>query len=119
MSEATEQDRPIYHITDRERWERSVDHYLDPSLNDEGFIHCSFLDQLLGPANALFRGRYGLVVLVIDPSRLGAEVVVEDSYDSGTAYPHVYGPIEHDAVVDVVAFPTDDDGRFRLPAALS
>ncbi len=91
---------------------------LDPSLDTEGFIHCSYDSQVLLPANALFSGRDDLVLLAINPEKLKSDLVIEDSYNSGTAFPHVYGPIEVDAVYRVVDFPSNSDGQFSLPQDL-
>ncbi len=91
---------------------------IDPSLESEGFIHCSYANQVLLPANALFRGQTDLLLLVIDPAILCSSLVVEDSYGSGTEFPHVYGPIELEAVISTVPFPANDDGVFSLPVSL-
>ena len=108
----------ILHIVSRADWEtavRSGEAYEAPSLASEGFIHCSTAAQVLGPANEFYRGQDGLVLLVIDPDRLDADVVYEDCYDSGEAFPHIYGPIALAAVVEVVDFPAGPDGTFTLP----
>lgn len=91
----------------------------DPSLETEGFIHCSYLDQVPLPANALFTGQTDLLLLVIDPAKLASPLVIEDSYGSGTEFPHVYGPIELAAVTTTVPFPANDDGGFSLPVTLA
>ena len=91
---------------------------LDPSLETEGFIHCSYEDQVLVPANALFAGQSDLLLLVIDPKRLTSDLVVEDSYASGTAFPHIYGPIDLDAVIDSIPFPCNSEGLFHLPGEI-
>jgi uncharacterized protein (DUF952 family) len=108
----------ILHITDRDDWEaaRSAGEYRLDSLEAEGFIHCSTPEQVLGPANELYRGRTGLVLLVIDPSRLSARLVYEDLANAGQAFPHIYGPLNLDAVTRVVPFPPGPDGSFDLPA---
>lgn len=107
----------ILHITRRLDWESAQEagEYRDDSLQTEGFIHCSTPEQVLGPANAFYAGQSDLVLLVIDPARLAAKLVYEDSYDSGTAFPHVYGPLNLDAVTAVVPFPPLPDGTFELP----
>ena len=108
----------ILHITRLVDWEAAQalgDYRLD-SLEIEGFIHCSTPEQVLGPANEFYRGQSGLVLLVIDPERLAAELVYEDSYHVGTAFPHIYGPLNLDAVTSVVPFPAGADGTFELPA---
>lgn len=58
------------------------------------------------------------MLLVIDTERLGIEPVYEDCYDSGMAFPHLYGPVPVAAVVEVIDFPPGPDGRFVEPAAL-
>lgn len=108
----------ILHITTRAEWEaaRALGDYRLDTLDSEGFIHCSTPQQVLGPANTMYRGQDGLVLLVIDPARLAAELVYEDCYETGEAFPHIYGPLNLDAVVRVVPFPPLADGTFALPA---
>ena len=89
-----------------------------PSLDSEGFVHCSYPDQLLIPANERFRGRRDLVVLVLDASVIEPPLVVEDSYGSGTLFPHVYGPIPIQAIERVIEFQPEPDGSFELPALI-
>lgn len=80
------------------------------SLADEGFIHASRADQWAG-----VRQRYyadvtePLVLLVIDRARLAAEVLDEAVPDSEETFPHVYGPIEVAAVVEVRALDPSGD----------
>lgn len=107
----------ILHITSRADWEAAQalgDYRLD-TLETEGFIHCSTPKQVLGPANEFYRGRHDLVLLVIDPTRLAVELVYEDCYETGAAFPHIYGPLNLDAVTSVVPFPPRPDGTFELP----
>lgn len=106
----------LLHITSRGDWEEGqASDYTAPSLPTEGFIHCSTPGQVLLPADALFRGQRGLVLLCIDSRLLSAPVVYEDCYEAGQDFPHVYGPIDRAAVVAVVAFPPGADGAFSVP----
>jgi uncharacterized protein (DUF952 family) len=110
----------IYHIVQRGRWEeaRSEGSYQSSSLDSEGFIHCSTLEQVRRVADTHFRGQRGLVLLVIQSARVRAEIRYEGSQgDEG--FPHIYGPLNTDAVARVVAFETGDDGRFQLPPEIS
>ncbi len=111
---------PLLHICSRTNWRKAQDlgRLKDPSLDSEGFIHCSFVDQVLTPANALFTGQTDLILLVIDRSRLKSRLVIEDSYGSGMEFPHVYGPIELEAVTSTVDFPVNEDGTFSLPKSV-
>ena len=71
------------------------------SLAEEGFIHCSFHRQVAATAARFYADVDDVVLLRIDPARLGVPVVVEDLFDTGEAFPHVYGPIPLGAVVEV------------------
>lgn len=110
----------ILHITTEKEWQTAVaaGEYRADSLESEGFIHCSTVDQVLLPANERFAGQTGLILLTIDPAKLSAELVYEDCYESGQEFPHVYGPLNLDAVAGLLDFLPNPDGTFSLPAEL-
>jgi len=110
----------ILHITTREAWERgkAAGAYRADSLATEGFIHCSAPDQVLGPAQRFFADRDDLLLLLVDADRLRSEVRVERAFDVEQDFPHVYGPLDLDAVVDAVEFGRNEAGEFVLPAAV-
>lgn len=112
----------ILHFCPRSAWEaaRTAGAYAADTLASEGFIHCSTADQVHVPANALARGRTGLVLLEVDETRLPEPPRWESdpSDPQAMAFPHVYGPIPVAAVVAVHDFPPGADGRFRLPPTL-
>jgi len=118
--EIGERHRHVLHITSADQWAQQKGDrvFRDASLDAEGFIHCSTVDQLLIPANERFVGRADLVLLVVDTTELQAELVYEDCYESGTEFPHIYGPINRSAVIRVIDFPPDADGRFSCPVSL-
>lgn len=60
----------IYHITTSHAWEAAQRHgeYRAPSLETQGFIHCSDANQVVRVANAIFPGEKGLVLLHIAPA---------------------------------------------------
>jgi glutathione S-transferase len=70
------------------------------TLAEEGYIHCSFAEQVAETARRFYGDLDDVVVLRIDPQRLTSPVVVEDLVGAGEAFPHVYGPIDLDAVVE-------------------
>ncbi|MFW5692133.1 MAG: GNAT family N-acetyltransferase [Chloroflexota bacterium] len=119
--------RMIYHITAREDWERARRNgiYEPASLATEGFIHASKRDQVVRVADAVFANRTDLLLLVIDPARLASELREEPpdlsvpaEHVAGETFPHIYGPLNLNAVVDVIEFPSGLDGRFELPPPL-
>ena len=71
------------------------------TLAEEGFIHCSFADQVASTAERFYADVDDAVILRIDPGRLTSRVVVEDLDGTGEQFPHVYGPIAVSAVVEV------------------
>lgn len=111
----------IFHITTRVQWEqpRTTGVYRGDTLDTEGFIHCSTVTQILGVANRFYRGRHDLVLLHIDPTRVHPEIRYEppDAPESDR-YPHIYGPLNADAVVEVPALEPQADGTFRLPQGM-
>lgn len=110
---------PIFHITPAADWEaaRAAGSYAADSLASEGFIHFSTRRQVLAVAERFYGGRAGLVLLEADPARLAAELRYEES-EPGERFPHLYGPLNLDAVVSVHPFPPEPDGTFRMPAGL-
>jgi uncharacterized protein (DUF952 family) len=104
----------ILHFCGRDDWASAqiAGVYAADTLQTEGFIHCSTIDTVLIPANAIARGRHDLVLLEIDDTRLDAPVRIEGGF------PHVYGPIPVEAVIAVHDFPCRSDGMFELPASL-
>ena len=85
----------------------------DRSLEEEGFVHCSDDDQVLGVANAFYAdAEEPLIVLRIAVDRLQAPVRWESVDGSTESFPHVYGPVPIDAVVSVSPLHRVADGSF-------
>jgi len=87
------------------------------SLTTEGFIHCSDRGQVIRVANSIFRSTGGLLLLHIDRERLRSPVVYENLEGGTEMFPHVYGPINLDAVRRVTPFEPAEDGSFDHHAA--
>ena len=114
----------ILHITTRKDWESAVlaGKLATSSLQDEGFIHCSTAKQAADTANIFFEAQKGLVLLCMDEAKLTARLRYEaptggGAHDPsvGNLFPHVYGPIDLDAVMKIVDFPPNEDGSCCLP----
>ena len=110
----------IYHLVRRSDWEdRSLPgEYSASSLTVEGFNHCSGDEaQLLAVARRLYSGETDLLVLEVETEALSAEVKREPSR-SGEIYPHIYGPINVEAVTGVRQLVAAPEGGFRLGPAI-
>lgn len=90
----------IFHIALPEKWTPDYEFYEADSLATEGFIHCSFAEQLDGVLERYYSGVERVIILEIDPSKLTSKLVEEPSTNN-EIYPHIYGPINIDAVVGV------------------
>lgn len=106
----------IFHLAPQAEWE-DAGTYRPASLTEDGFIHCSTASQLLGVANDLYAGRDDLILLTIDPELLSAPVVYEDCYETGQRFPHIYGPIDAEALMSSEPFPTNENGVFTWDRA--
>jgi uncharacterized protein (DUF952 family) len=104
----------IFHITSQGTWAAALagGSYPADSLSPEGFIHCSEADQYCWVANQRFRGRQDLVLLHIDEARLHAPVQRENLEGSEWLFPHIYGVLNLDAVVQVTPFRPIANGDF-------
>lgn len=114
----------ILHITSRPEWQSAEKRglFAASSLMTEGFIHFSTPEQVIPVANALYQGQSGLVLLVVDESRLKPELRWEpatsmpaEGIAGSELFPHVYGPLNVDAIINVVDFSPDPAGGFSLP----
>ncbi|UQX00491.1 DUF952 domain-containing protein [Streptomyces sp. RerS4] len=92
----------IFHIVPLTDWIAAPERaYAPSSLASEGFTHCS-ADRAtaLAVVEAHYRGTPGTLLAVeLDESALTAEVRRAEGSDG--RYPHVYGPLNRDAVVRV------------------
>jgi uncharacterized protein (DUF952 family) len=114
----------IYHIASAADWERAqadglyTTSSLGRTLEEEGFIHASQASQVNTTANRYYRDVPGdLVVLVIDPGRLLSEVRYEDVPGAELPYPHIYGPLNADAVIAAWPLLPGPDGGFEFRTA--
>jgi uncharacterized protein (DUF952 family) len=71
------------------------------TLADEGFVHCSWVHQVAAVAQAFYADVDDLLVLTVDLDRVGAPVRHEMPPGADEAFPHVFGPLPVEAVVDV------------------
>lgn len=83
----------------------------------DGFIHLSAADQVVQTVRVHFAGQSGLVLVAVDPSVLGQTLRWEASR-GGDLFPHVYGVIPMDAVIETWPLPIGQDGGHVFPESL-
>ena len=95
----------IYHVTTAADWKTAQENgfYNHPSLIAEGFIHCSQEHQVAGVLERYFSDKTDLIKLVIDTDKLTIKFVFDWSPSTADTFPHVYGTINSDAVIDIIS----------------
>jgi len=110
--------RETFHLIPEVAWSAAdtASAYEAPSLEVEGFIHCT---DGVGPLAATFDRHY-----LTDPRPFLALTVDLDLIDvpwrfdvPGSPYPHIYGPIVRAAVTAVETVVRAPDGRFERLAS--
>jgi uncharacterized protein (DUF952 family) len=96
----------IYHVISETAFKEQ--HHADvieaASLRTEGFIHCCTYAQREGVLLRYFKGQTGLLILEIDEGKLKPELKFEKSTHD-ELFPHVYGPINKNAIISVNSIP--------------
>ena len=106
----------IFHISKREQWEKTKLErvYRTDTLASQGYIHCSNSQQIVKVANVKYHGQKELVLLYITTDRVQSEIKYENAGNE-ELYPHIYGPLNIDAIVNVIDFKPTENGNFVLP----
>jgi uncharacterized protein (DUF952 family) len=107
----------IYHICQKVIWDEAIakKSYQPESLIKEGFIHCSKFEQVLRVANDFYHSQKDLVLLVIEPAKIKSEIRWEPGNDKpDELFPHIYGPINIEAVREILKLNWDPDDQFHL-----
>ena len=97
----------IFHLTTADEWSSAKDAGLytmstrDLTVGQEGFIHCSFRDQVDGVRQRSYSDLHDVLLLVIETDQLSSPWKAEQLPGSDATYPHIYGPLNLDAVVEV------------------
>ena len=92
---------------------------INSTLDDVGFIHCTNPDQTIDTANRRYTDQDDLLLLFIDVAKVIPEVKFESAL-SGRAglFPHIYGPLNTNAVYGTASLAKDSDNHFITPAKL-
>lgn len=121
----------IYHICLKEAVKGALETglYRTDSLLKEGFIHFSQRHQVTGVAGAFYKGQRDLVILVIETDKLKPVLRYEAPVHPGQVdparidlpkndqqFPHLYGELNFDAVVNTIELPLLSSGDFDYSA---
>jgi uncharacterized protein (DUF952 family) len=92
----------IYHVCTQAAWQQAQlqGFYTADSLALEGFIHCSTEAQVAGVLHRYYSGQQNLLLLHIEVSKLQHELKYELAPSINEEFPHVFGVINLDAVVE-------------------
>jgi uncharacterized protein (DUF952 family) len=117
MSNKAGPERIIYHFTERETYEaaRSVGYFTPRAFEKDGFIHCSTREQVLHVANFIAPKDGDLVLLEINTEKVTPEIIYENLEGGDRLFPHIYGPLDLDAIRHAEGFGVNSEGKFELP----
>lgn len=92
----------IYHVTSKAQWHQALaqGYYEAPSLALEGFIHLSKKEQVQGVLERYYQQQSNLLLLHIDETKLTMPLQYELAPSVNEAFPHLYGRLNTEAVVD-------------------
>lgn len=113
---------PIYKLCPEPDWlacQRTGSLPWAPVDTHDGFIHLSAAHQAQETAAKHFRGRAGLVLLEVDPTRLPEGALRWEVSRNDELFPHLYADLPAAAVVRATAAPLDENGVPRLSIPLS
>lgn len=111
----------LYKIADRRAWcqaRRDGQFIGSPDDARDGYIHLSAAEQVAGTLAKHFSGRRDLVLIEVDADVLGAALRWEPTR-GGALFPHLYAPLDMQAVISEEPLDCDDDGWHRLPRDLT
>jgi uncharacterized protein (DUF952 family) len=99
--------RPAEHeaLTTLRRWPGSADDVRD------GFVHLSTAGQVQGTLDRHFAGEALVHVLLVDAAKLPAAALRWEASRGGALFPHLYAPLEVDAVHAEAELTADPSGR--------
>jgi uncharacterized protein (DUF952 family) len=101
----------IYHVLKADEWEyaRKQKDYTPATFDQDGFIHLCKADQFEAVVSRYFLGQGDLATLCLAPEALNAPLRYENLLGGDELYPHLYGPLNLDAVMNVIYFRTGQD----------
>ena len=104
----------ILHCMKKTTWEerKNKEYWGQRNIDAEGFLHCSTVEYFWRVAPNFDGATDELVLVCIDEERLESEVRYEDGDNCGRTYPHIYGLVNNSAVIKVLPFLRDEEGKY-------
>lgn len=111
---------PIYILCEPSTYAQSeaTGTFVTESLAQEGFIHASPACQLNRVANLYYQSATSLLILKVAIERLKAPLRWEPA-STGDLYPHIYGPLNLDAIASIIPVQRNTDGRYDVETVLA
>jgi uncharacterized protein (DUF952 family) len=110
----------IYHFINKSNLARDLNEKSlhVPSLESQGFIHCSTLEQVVSVANLIAPYDEEMHLIEIEEDRVTPEVRYENLEGGEMFFPHIYGPLNQNAIVAIHPFEWDGEEGYVLPEEL-
>lgn len=114
VTNTTSSDPYIYLLSSEEEYSHALNQgiLVRASIKSEGFIHASPKNQLTRVANKYYKDTVQPLILVVDKSKIKVEVKWEPA--AGSLYPHIYGPLNVDAIIEKQEISLNENGDFLL-----
>jgi uncharacterized protein (DUF952 family) len=116
--------KPIICITTKELWQKALEaeeytnSTIHSSLEEVGFIHCTSPDQTMDIISR-FTDEKDVMLLFIDAGKVKPPVKFEPTASGRPGlFPHIYGPLNTDAIYKTVYAQKDSNGDFIAPPEL-
>ena len=110
------QDEFIYKILTKSEFESlKNNNYFEGTKKDidDGFIHFSKKDQLIGTLNKFYKNQKNLMLLKI--SSLNLDNLKWENASDGQIFPHLYSKLNTQKILEEYQIKDDLDGKFILP----
>lgn len=107
-------DQKIYLLSSQAEYQQALNEgvLIRDSLQTEGFIHATPRSQLNRLANKYYKDKEQPLILSVDKELVRAELKWEPA--TGGLYPHIYGPLNSNAITKIEEIALGEDGNFHL-----
>lgn len=104
----------IIYTATPEEWDKikTQTEFKSHDYDKEEFIHCCYPNQTTWVLNKHYRNEEKVIILTIDPKLLKSKWLSEDLKGKGEEFPHVYGSINVDSIIEVFEISPSKDGLF-------